>query len=180
MVRMNSTVWKERMPKGYRHPVLDRRLRATRTRREAKALRDARRLGVPTPIVLSVDGTSLEMERVEGEKLRDAPDRELLESYVAYLAAMHDRGLVHGDPTTSNAVVGENGLTLIDFGMAEYVEEVEPRAVDLHLFLTCLSSTHGLTEAELGELEETYRVEGENGEDVLERLREVRGRGRYL
>ncbi|MBS1262935.1 MAG: putative bifunctional tRNA threonylcarbamoyladenosine biosynthesis protein [Methanonatronarchaeales archaeon] len=180
VVRVNSTVRKERLSKGYRHPALDSRLRRSRTRREARALGEARRLGVPTPIVLSVGETSLEMERVEGEKLRDAPCRELLEEYVQHLAALHDSGMVHGDPTTSNAVVEGDGLTLIDFGMAEYVDEVEPKAVDLHLFLTCLASTHGLTGEDLLALDESYLAQAEEGDEVLERVGEIRGRGRYL
>lgn len=180
VVSLGDTAEKERVSKGYRHPELDNRLRGLRARREARALRDARRAGVPSPIVLDLEGQVLEMERVEGEPLRRDPDAGSLGEYVEHLAALHDAGMTHGDPTTSNAVKGGDGLRLIDFGMAGYEDAEEPKAVDLHLFLTCLESTHGVSGDVLEGLRETYADASSSGDEVLRRLDDIRGRGRYL
>ncbi|NNC24676.1 Kae1-associated serine/threonine protein kinase, partial [Salinisphaera sp. USBA-960] len=49
-----ATVTKTRRPKGYRHDALDARLRRERTTQEARLLSEARRVGVPTPVVYDV------------------------------------------------------------------------------------------------------------------------------
>lgn len=180
VVTLGDTAEKTRVEKGYRHPDLDRRLRRSRTRKEAKALRDARRAGVPTPIVLDLRRDALETERVEGTVLRDDPDPDSLETYVHHLASLHDAGMTHGDPTTSNALKTEDGLVLIDFGMARYVETPEPKAVDFHLLLTCLGATGGADEETINALRETYRESSRAGDETLERLSDLETRGRYL
>src|SRR3972149_1876879 len=48
-------VAKERRPKAYRHPVLERRLRIERLVHEARMIPQARRAGVRVPAVLDVD-----------------------------------------------------------------------------------------------------------------------------
>ena len=59
------SVVKQRVPKDYRIVELDTKLRRERTRLEAKIQSDARRAGVPTPIIEAVDGFSITMERIE-------------------------------------------------------------------------------------------------------------------
>lgn len=180
VVTLGETALKRRVPKGYRHRELDRRIRRRRTEREALAMRDARRAGVPTPLVLRVEGDTLEMERVDGHCLKEGVDGESLETYVQYLARLHNCSLVHGDPTTSNAVKGDGELMLIDFGMASREERVEQKAVDLHLFLNCLKSSHPYTDALAERLEELYSERAHDGGEVLERVVEIEQRGRYL
>lgn len=50
-----DAVAKYRVPKPYRDPRLDKRLRGERTKLEAKLLFEVRRLGVPAPSLLYVD-----------------------------------------------------------------------------------------------------------------------------
>ena len=52
---VDGRVVKRRPPRTYRHPALDERLRRERTRREARLTSQARRQGVPTPVVRDVD-----------------------------------------------------------------------------------------------------------------------------
>src|SRR5579863_6931708 len=65
-------VVKERDAKGYRPKALDDRLRKERTRTEARLLREARRLGVRTPILYDVDVARhrLVMEELPGSTLK--------------------------------------------------------------------------------------------------------------
>jgi Kae1-associated kinase Bud32 len=50
-----EAVYKYRVPKKYRHPELDARIRSSRTIREARIMLHARNSGVPVPAVLLVE-----------------------------------------------------------------------------------------------------------------------------
>jgi Kae1-associated kinase Bud32 len=52
-------VRKFRVPKSYRVKELDERIRQERTMRESRIISDARRCGVPTPIISDVPSSSL-------------------------------------------------------------------------------------------------------------------------
>jgi Kae1-associated kinase Bud32 len=66
-----SAVRKWRIPKGYRLPELDEQIRRERTIREARITSEARRCGVPTPIIKDVLKFDLIMEHIGGQKLKD-------------------------------------------------------------------------------------------------------------
>ena len=48
-------VIKHRFPKKYRHPILDKRLRKSRTKSEVKNIKKAQQLGILTPNILKCD-----------------------------------------------------------------------------------------------------------------------------
>jgi TP53 regulating kinase-like protein len=62
---------KTRVPKSYRIRELDERLRSERTRAEAKIMSEARRLGIPTPVVRDVRESALVMERIDGRPMKE-------------------------------------------------------------------------------------------------------------
>jgi N6-L-threonylcarbamoyladenine synthase/protein kinase Bud32 len=181
-----DTVRKRRLPKAYRHPDLDARLRRERTRAEARLLRDARRAGVPTPLVRDVDlaETTLTIEFVGDDDLRDLladPDAaratRAVRNVGRHLATLHDAGLVHGDPTTRNVRAGDDRTHLIDFGLGYHAEDVEAHAMDLHVFCGSLDGTADDAERLRAAVCEAYAERGD--ERVVEHLAEVEGRGRY-
>jgi N6-L-threonylcarbamoyladenine synthase/protein kinase Bud32 len=177
-------VIKHRKPRGYRHPELDERLRVERTREEARLTADARRHGVPTPLVLDVDPweTRLVFESVGDSDLRERLTEPNVRAVGRHLATIHEAGFVHGDPTTRNVRVSvggtEGGRTyLIDFGLGYYTDDREDYAMDLHVLAQSLAGTADDPEALLAAAEEAYRAAGD--ERVLDHLREIEGRGRY-
>ncbi|WP_433626297.1 bifunctional N(6)-L-threonylcarbamoyladenine synthase/serine/threonine protein kinase [Halomicrococcus sp. NG-SE-24] len=172
-------VVKRRLPKSYRHPELDERLRRERTVLEARLTSDARRAGVPTPVVYDVDRREavLEFERVGDADLRETLTPSRVRDAGRHLAAMHGAGLVHGDPTTRNVRVGAERTFFIDFGLGYYTDDVEDYAMDLHVFGQSLAGTADDAAALQTAFEDAYRDAGD--ESVLDRLREVEGRGRY-
>jgi len=182
-----ETVRKRRLPKSYRHPDLDARLRRERTRAEARLLRDARRAGVPTPLVRDVDlaETTLTVAFVGDDDLRDLlGDGERSERATRavrdvgrHLATLHEAGLVHGDPTTRNVRVGPDRTHLIDFGLGYHAEDVEAHAMDLHVCCGSLDGTADDADRLRAAVCEAYATAGD--ERVVEHLAEVEGRGRY-
>jgi N6-L-threonylcarbamoyladenine synthase/protein kinase Bud32 len=174
----DERVTKRRVPKSYRHPELDARLRRDRTVLEARLTSEARRHGVPTPVVYDVDPQEgrLVFERVGEADLREELTADRVRDVARHLATIHDAGFVHGDPTTRNVRVGRR-TSLIDFGLGYYTDDDEDYAVDLHVFAQSLAGTSDDAEALQREFEAAYAEAGEDA--VLDRLREVEGRGRY-
>ncbi len=189
-----TVLHKRRIPKSYRHPVLDQRLRDERTRDEASLLLAASRAGVRVPIMYDAHraGATISLEYIQGRALRDAlPTDEdpiacaRMKRLGAMVAALHDAGITHGDLTTSNVLVEENaspdgtdGLVLIDFGLGQFSEEDEQRGVDLHLVEEALEATDDRVEALMAAFLDGYGV-AQRAESSLRRLEQIRHRGRY-
>ncbi|MFC6903632.1 bifunctional N(6)-L-threonylcarbamoyladenine synthase/serine/threonine protein kinase [Halalkalicoccus tibetensis] len=179
VVEIGDVVRKRRLAKEYRHPALDERLRRERTASEARLTSLARREGVPTPVVRDVDpreGT-LTLERVGRADLSAELTPERVRELGRHLATLHRAGFVHGDPTPRNARLSEDRLYCIDFGLGYHTDEAEDHAMDLHVFERSLAGTAADFEACREAVEAGYREDGEPA--VLERLREIEGRGRY-
>jgi N6-L-threonylcarbamoyladenine synthase/protein kinase Bud32 len=173
-----EVVTKRRIPKGYRDPTLDDRLRRERTAAEARMLAEARRHGVPTPTVRDLDpyDSTLVLQRVGEADLNADPTRARVEAVAAELATLHRAGLVHGDPTTRNVRI-DDGLTFIDFGLGYHSTDIEDYAMDLHVLAGSLRGTSDDAAALVEAMRTAY---GEAGDPaVLDRLDDIEGRGRY-
>ncbi|ESP89197.1 bifunctional N(6)-L-threonylcarbamoyladenine synthase/serine/threonine protein kinase [Candidatus Halobonum tyrrellensis] len=189
---------KRRLAKEYRHPTLDATLRRERTVGEARLLAEARRAGVPTPLVrdADVEGSTLTLQYVGDRDLAADPTAAGARRVGRHLARLHTAGLVHGDPTTRNVRVvdgaDEGGAArevdgdraprpfLVDFGLGYATDHVEDYAMDLHVFEQSLVGTTDGAEPLVDAVEAGYREAGDGGsERVLDRLRTVEGRGRY-
>ncbi|KAM4084403.1 hypothetical protein ACB094_08G129600, partial [Castanea mollissima] len=128
------SVIKERFSKKYRHPTLDSKITLNRLNVEARCMTKARRLGVSTPVLYSVDPVlhTLTFEYVEGPSVKDIllefGSHGIIEERLDDIALqigdaigkLHDGGLIHGDLTTSNMLLksGTNQLVLIDLGLS--------------------------------------------------------------
>ncbi|WP_197431388.1 KEOPS complex kinase/ATPase Bud32, partial [Halorubrum sp. CBA1125] len=139
-------VIKRRVPKRYRHPALDRSLRRDRTVSEARLTSEARRAGVPTPLVYDVDvaNATLTLQYVGDRDLAADLDARWTAAVGRHLARLHDAGIVHGDPTTRNVRVAPDGdpeTFLVDFGLGYHTGHVEDHAMDLHVFEGAVRAT---------------------------------------
>jgi len=176
-------VIKRREPRAYRHPRLDERLRTERTREEARLTSEARRHGVPTPVVLDVDprAARLVFQRVGEADLRDRLTESRVRDVGRHLATIHGAGFVHGDPTTRNVRVADDaddGRTcLIDFGLGYYTDDREDYAMDLHVLAQSLAGTADDPDRLMDAAEAAYGDASDPG--VVEHLRDIEGRGRY-
>ena len=177
-------VVKRRVPKRYRHPELDRALRRDRTVAEARLTSEARRAGVPTPLVYDVDvpAATLTLRHVGDRDLAADLDERWTAAVGRHLARLHGAGIVHGDPTTRNVRIerragGDSRATLIDFGLAYHTGHVEDHAMDLHVFEGSVRATATDPTPLIEAFEAGYAEAGDG--DVLDRLRAVEERGRY-
>ncbi len=186
-------VVKTRLPKKYRPEQLDSTIRRYRTVHEPQLIHDAKRAGVPTPIIFQVDvkNSTIVMEYIEGKQVKQFLDtisqkrrREVCVEIGELIARLHQNGLTHGDLTTSNMILSDGGkVFLVDFGLGDRSSELEARGVDLHLLKRALQSTHFTVAEECFHfaLEGYTKVTGAKTTAlVLEKIREIEKRGRYV
>jgi TP53 regulating kinase-like protein len=185
-------ILKVRLPKTYRHPLLDIELRWSRTATEARGLLAAMKAGVNVPKLYYVDPpcTLIVTEYIRGELLvnivkedpKNAYEQDMVLGEMA--GKLHEAGIAHGDLTTSNAIVDDKGrLYLIDFGLSTLKASLRDQAVDVHLYLRSLEST---TPAHVNKMMDSF-MEGYSsvrGRDkaakILELVKEIRMMGRYV
>jgi Kae1-associated kinase Bud32 len=181
---------KERIKKGYRLPEIDTRLRKLRTRKEAKLLSDASRAGVPVPSVSSVDEYSyrIEMNLLKGDRLKEFFNtaslpvaRRAAEKAGKSVGLLHNAGMFHGDLTTSNMILKDKEVFLIDFGLGGNSCRVEDYAMDLSVFSEALRSAHFRRSKTLWDsFIKGYRQTNNNFNKVLDALNGIEKRGRYV
>ena len=182
--RNNSTVLKDRFAKKYRHPELDVKLRKARTRREAKVLQKLTELKIPCSQYISHDDKAMElqMQFIEGPMLKEVFDAhyETHAKLIAkQVALLHTHDIVHGDLTTSNMILNNGEVYLIDFGLSSFSTKDEDKAVDLHLLKQALESKHHLVfEGAFDIILKEYAKHYKGSASVLKRLEIVEKRGR--
>lgn len=183
---------KVRYAKAYRFPLLDLKIRRSRTVREASIMHIAKSAGVPTPLIFMVDlgSTTIIMNYIEGEIIREALQdynsnerNELCWKIGQLIAKLHGEKIVHGDLTTSNMIIGKNRrVYFIDFGLAELSDELEKRGVDFLLMKRAFYSTHYSCANECFKtLTDGYSAEigSDICGEVLTRVGKIVKRGRY-
>ena len=186
-------VMKKRLPKEYRPQKLDEQIRRYRTTHEPQLMHEAKRAGVPTPMIFLVDvkNTTIIMEYIDGKQVKqllnaisDGERQHLCFRIGQLIAKLHECGLIHGDLTTSNMIAGLSGrVFFVDFGLGDRSGEVEARGVDLHLMKRALESTH-YEFAETCFESVLAGYEGVMGagaaKSVLDKIGEIEKRGRYV
>jgi Kae1-associated kinase Bud32 len=181
-----DVITKNRTSKSYRLKELDEKIRKRRTEKEAKILTRASKI-INVPKVLKQTKFELEMEYIDGDKLS-----EKLNSYEEEkqfktmkilgqeVAKLHEDDIIHGDLTTSNTILKENKVFIIDFGLGFISKRNEDKAVDLHLIKQALEAKHFQNYEKLYEhFIYSYKKEYKDSEKVLEQLKKVEARGRY-
>lgn len=181
--KQDGVVIKERIPKEYRVPVLDNRLRKLRTRRETKILQRLQDIGFPAPKVQNVDEKKMEitMSFVEGPQVKEVLNEnpvELSKEIGRKVGILHANDIIHSDLTTSN-MIKSNEVYFIDFGLSFISNKVEDKAVDLHLLDHALESRHyDIYEQCIEAALEGYKEGNPAWKEVFARLDKVKKRGR--
>jgi Kae1-associated kinase Bud32 len=181
-------VEKARVRKPYRLEALDDELRRARIVMEARLMSEARSAGVSVPILYDIDPARhrIVMELVDGPTAKDVLERGGAQAHrVArevgrIVGRLHRAGIVHGDLTTSNMIVRDDRVVVLDFSLGAKDASTEARGVDLHLLREALTSAHDRAEAYYRDVVACYREAFRaDAAKVLAKVREIEGRGRY-
>lgn len=185
LTRDGKNLIKKRIPKTYRLPALDERLRKSRTKKEAKLLEKASKI-IPVPKIISVNEKTKEikMEFLNGKKLSDNLDNlknatAVCKKIGQNIAKLHDADIIHGDLTTSNMILIKDKIYFLDFGLGFESNKIEDKAVDLHLIKQALEAKHFKHfQKFFNAILDGYRL-SKNASATLKRLEAVEKRGRY-
>ena len=178
------TILKDRFVKTYRHETIDKKLRKSRTKREAKVMGKLQELGLNVPKLISMNDKEMQisMEYIEGNKVRDEFEEkyeELSKQIGEIVGKIHTTDIIHGDLTTSNMILNSKKVYLIDFGLTFFSNKIEDKAVDLHLLNQALQSRHHkIHEKSFKIILKNYEKNYEDSKAVISRLEVVEGRGR--
>ena len=181
-------VEKHRVPKAYRIPALDEDLRRSRIRMEARLMAEARAAGVSVPILYDINlvDNKIVMEFIDGPTLKEvldrggAPAREAAREIGRIAGRLHRAGIIHGDLTTSNMILRDGRILLIDFSLGGKGDTPEERGVDLHLLREALTSAHKNAATYYREVLAGYRETlGAGASESIAKVKEIEGRGRY-
>ncbi|MBP2030459.1 TP53 regulating kinase-like protein [Methanohalophilus levihalophilus] len=175
----DGRVIKQRIPKRYRVEMLDEKIRKERTRAEARLISEARRSGVPTPILYDVYGFTIEMEYIEGQPIKEVMSPEMCEKIGEVIGLLHGGNIIHGDLTTSNMIWNGERIYLIDFGLSFVSSNIEDKGVDVHVLFQTLESSHKDHEVLIEAFRKGYRKQLESADEILTRVTEIEKRGRY-
>jgi TP53 regulating kinase-like protein len=153
----------------------------------------AKEAGVPTPTIFMIDvkNSTIIMEFVDGKQvkqtLNDLKKEEklrLCQHIGELIGRLHNHSIIHGDLTTSNMILTPyDKVVFVDFGLGEYSTELEIRGIDLHLMKRAFQSTHFRYAEECFHAViqgYTNSVGKEQAKNVLERIKEIERRGRYV
>jgi TP53 regulating kinase-like protein len=181
----SKSIEKLRINKLYRERQIDIELRKKRTRQESRILRKLAKEGFPSPREIKTDEAtfSLFIEFIDGKKVRDILTQKNCKKIARELARLifwlHKLNVVHHDLTTSNMIISDGRLFLIDFGLSFVSKKIEDKAVDIHLLKRAIESKHPeIFDEFMKEFSSNYSKEKE-GKEVLKRVEIVDSRGRY-
>ena len=142
-----NSILKIRKKKDYRVHSLDMRIRTLRTIREAKMISETKSFGITTPLVYFVDEKKCEiyLQFIKGKLVRDLPLNKIIKMCTEIgriVGTLHKNGIMHGDLTTSNFILSNQGLVVLDFGLSQKTDKIDDYAIDLRLFKEVLNSAH--------------------------------------
>ena len=189
----NNEIIKDRIPKSYRLPELDNKIRKRRTKSETKLLIKASSIiNTPKPLGLGGRGAGggetfeIHMPFIDGKKLSEHLDnfplnkqKQICRQIGESVAKLHNADIIHGDLTTSNMILVKDKIFFIDFGLGFISHKFEDKAVDLHLLKQALEAKHFKNWQVL--VEEVFKgyEKSRDSKIVFERLKAVEKRGRY-
>lgn len=184
---IEDKIVKDRIPKSYRIPELDNKIREQRTKKETKLLNKASSIiPAPKPLPETDSKRLINMPFIKGQKLSENLDKFSLKKQKKIcrqigesIAKLHDNNIIHGDLTTSNMILKQNKIYFIDFGLGFISSKYEDKAVDLHLLKQAFEAKHFKKwEILLKEVFKGYKI-SKDAKIILERIKAIEKRGRY-
>ncbi len=109
-----NIISKQRIPKTYRHPQLDKKIRKSRTKKEAKLLTKAAPY-INVPAVLDQDEFNIKIQHIPGDCLSETlhtyaekKQFKLMQNLGKQVSLLHQNNIIHSDLTTSNTILAKS------------------------------------------------------------------------
>lgn len=179
-----NQILKNRIKKSYRIPILDDKLRKSRTKSEAKILEKTSKIISVPKIIETNNKDKILMQYIDGKKLSENLEKlnhkKICKKIAESITKLHNQDIVHGDLTTSNMIYNPKNdkVYFIDFGLSFHSHRIEDKAVDLHLLKQALEAKHFKI------ADECFKIILQNYKPaqkklITERIPVIESRGRY-
>ncbi len=182
-----KSIFKSRKKKDFRNPQLDLKIRKQRTIKESEIISFVKSLGVRVPLIYFVNSKdcTITMQYIPGKLVRDLSKNKIISccAEIGHIVGkLHKNGIMHGDLTTSNFILNNDKIFLIDFGLSIKTEKLEDFAIDLRLFKEILNSAHAsiLTDSWDNFLKNYKKIIGtKKFKKIYDLVSVIESRGRY-
>jgi N6-L-threonylcarbamoyladenine synthase/protein kinase Bud32 len=181
---------KQRFPKTYRLPQIDKKIRRQRLRAEARIMTLAWKNQINVPALLGVDifNQILFIEKIHGDLLFSLLDsisfidlKQIFKNLGFQIALLHENDIIHGDLTVFNVVVERNkNPCVIDFGLGFISIEVEKKADDLLTFFNTLKAITPKFQELFDDFKRGYLQKSGEGRKTFEHMKKIQSRARYI
>ena len=183
----SKAILKIRKIKNYRNSTLDSKIRKHRTIKESQILHQVKSVGISCPLVYFVNlkNSSIIMQEIPGIPVHDLPNPKIItlsKDIGKIVGLIHKNGIMHGDLTTSNFLLYQNHVYVIDFGLSQNTTKPEDHAVDLRLIKEILNSAHAqIMESSWKNFLIGYKsvVQANVYFKILKLVSDIESRGRY-
>ena len=183
----SEAILKIRKLKKYRNSLLDSKIRKQRTIKESQVLSQVKSFGIHAPIVyfVNIHDSAILMQKIPGTTIHDLHDTKIIQiskEIGKIVGTLHKNGIMHGDLTTSNFILFQKTIYVLDFGLSQNSTKPQDHAVDLRLIKEILNSAHAkIMEKSWQNFLSGYRsiVGSIKYSKILKLVSEIEGRGRY-
>ncbi|MHA2073549.1 MAG: KEOPS complex kinase/ATPase Bud32 [Candidatus Hodarchaeales archaeon] len=183
-------IMKQRFPKTYRLPQIDKKIRRQRLRAEARIMTLAWKNQINVPALLGVDifNQILFIEKIHGDLLFSLLDsisfidlKQIFKNLGFQIALLHENDIIHGDLTVFNVVVERSkNPCVIDFGLGFISIEVEKKADDLLTFFNTLKAITPKFQELFDDFKRGYLQKSGEGRKTFEHMKKIQSRARYI
>ncbi len=182
-----SVINKTRIVKKYRNHELDSRIRRERMRNEFNMLYSMHDAEINVPIVYDLDvaANTIKLEYIPGITLNNYLNSKKDHSYIIdklalQVSKMHNNKISHGDLTPNNIIILNDDIYLIDPSMGHVNAKDEDIADDLFLLTESFKGLYGDYLQITSLFIERYKIYKENSDKIIDILKEIRARRRYV
>ena len=183
-----EAVFKKRLAKRYRNPVLDSKLRFQRMKNEVSLILHLNEAGIKTPTIYDIlpDEFLIVYELIEGYLLREflagnASVDRVIESIGLITGKMHSAGISHGDLAAGNIIIGRGGTVyFIDPSLGKIDSRPDDKAADLFLFKESLRVYRTDADQLFNKFLHGYAVNAKDVQVVIDSLHDIERRRRYV
>ncbi|MGB0855868.1 MAG: KEOPS complex kinase/ATPase Bud32 [Nitrosopumilus sp.] len=183
----SNAILKIRKIKNYRNSYLDSKIRKQRTIKESQILSQVKSFGISVPFVyfVNLNESSIIMQYIPGKLIHDLSESKIIElskEIGKIVGTLHKNGIMHGDLTTSNFILWQKTVYVIDFGLSQNTIKLQDHAVDLRLIKEILNSAHAqVMKSAWKNFLSGYRsiVGNPNYVKIIKLVSDIENRGRY-
>lgn len=125
------------------------------------------------------------MEFINGKNLDNNLNIDIAKELGKNIGLLHNNNIIHGDLTLSNILTfkenNKNVLCFIDFGLSYISSDIEAKGVDVHILFQTLDSINPEKSKQfIDYFISEYSKYCKESKKILQRVNEIKKRGRYL